>query len=79
LENKSYARNLILGSLGGAALGGLLALAYHRWRQDTHEHQGTDQPAPGLRRALAPGQLVKIAMLALQLVREMVQLLQPAQ
>ena len=79
MESKSYARNLILGSLGGAALGALVAVAYRRWAQNAPERQGTERPGPGQRRALAPGQVVKIAMLALQLIRELLQLLQPAQ
>ena len=78
MESKPYARNLVLGSLGGAVLGALVALAYRRWTQNAAERQGSQDRAPAQRRALAPGQVVKIAMLALQLIRELLQLLQPA-
>ena len=79
MEGKPYARNLVIGSVAGAALGALIALAYRRWTHDAADRPGRQPRAPGQRRPVPPGQVVKVAMLALQLIREVLQLLQPAQ
>ena len=79
MERKPFVRNLIVGSLSGAALGALLALAYQKWIRDAGERRPGSPVQTERRRAVAPGRVARVVMLALQLVRELIQVFQPAQ
>jgi len=79
VERKAYVRNLIIGALGGAAMGVLLALAYQRWGGQLSIRHRTERTRLTLRRPVSIKQTAQIGMLGFQLLREMAHLLQPVE
>jgi len=77
VERKTYLRRLLAGALGGAAIGVLLALAYHKWSDKLSTRRRTKGSSPALRRSVNIRQAAQIGMLGFQLLREIVQLFQP--
>ena len=79
MERKAYVRSLIVGALGGAATGVLLALAYQKWGDQLSIRHRTERPRLTLRRPVNIRQTAQIGMLGFQLLREMARLFPPAE
>jgi len=78
VERKTYLRRLLAGALGGAAIGILLALVYHKWSGRLSTHRRTEESSPPLRRrSVNIRQAAQIGMLGFQLLREIAQLFMP--
>ena len=78
MERKTYLRRLLAGALGGAAIGVLLALVYHKWSDRLSTHRRTEESGPPLhRRSVNIRQAAQIGMLGFQLLREIAQLFMP--
>ena len=77
MERKTYLRRLLAGALGGAAIGVLLALAYHKWGRRLSTRRRTEGSSPTLRRTVNMRQAAQIGMLGFQLLRDIAQLFQP--
>jgi len=77
MERKQYLRNLLIGVLGGAIIGGLLALAYRKWGKGWAEQSQTRDAKPKQPIRLAPGNAIQVAMLGLQLIGELIRILRP--
>ncbi|MCG2767939.1 MAG: hypothetical protein L6435_06085 [Anaerolineae bacterium] len=77
MERKTYLRRLLAGALGGAVIGVLLALAYHKWSDKLSTRRRTERISPTLRRSVNIRQAAQIGTLGFQLLREIAHLFQP--
>jgi len=77
VDRKTYLRRLLAGVLGGAAIGLLLALAYHKWSHRLSTRRRTEGSSPTLRRSVNMRQAAQIGTLGFQLLREIAQLFMP--
>ncbi|MFH1927910.1 MAG: hypothetical protein ABIK79_07030 [Chloroflexota bacterium] len=77
MERKTYLRRLLAGALGGAVIGVLLALAYHKWSDKLNTRRRTERISPTLRRSVNIRQAAQIGTLGFQLLREIAHLFQP--
>ena len=77
MERRTYVRRLLVGALGGAALGILLALAYDKWSDKLSTPRRTESSSPTLRQSVNVRQAAQIGTLGFQLLREIAQLFQP--
>ncbi len=77
MERKTYLRRLLAGAIGGALIGVLLALAYHKWSDKLSIRRRTEGSSPTLHPSVNIRQAAQIGTMGFQLIREIAKLFQP--